>query len=137
MTAWLLALNLGAAAFSAAGVAVKFQAQWIFGVIAAAALAVRLAPALPHYFAVGWVKWIGKNSIVFYVAHWPPMWAACSALTALEVDAAAVFIAGNLVLGSLAGWGLAVARGCWPTANALFVWPSRKSPTISGSEERN
>ncbi|MBD1537756.1 acyltransferase [Arthrobacter sp. S13_S34] len=121
----LMAVSLVVAVLSAAGVEVKFQAPWILGVIAAIGLTIRLAPGLPYSLAGDWLKWIGRNSIVFYLAHWPAMWAACTTLLALGVDAPAMFIGCNLVLGLLAGWVLTMVRRCWPVANALVVWPAR------------
>ncbi|MBD1537745.1 acyltransferase [Arthrobacter sp. S13_S34] len=126
-TAALACTAVGTAVASAAGMHVKFEAEWMVGVIAAAALAARFAPAVPVSRATKAVQLVGRNSMVFYLAHWPAMWAGCSLLVWLGVSWPWAYILLNLCLGVLAGQGMSALRRRVPASNALFVWPARKT----------
>lgn len=129
VAAALLAVSICTGLISAAGVGVKFEAVWIIGVLAATAFALRIAPTLPETAIVARARWVGENSIVFYLAHWPAMWATCSLLVDIGVNSPTVYIGLNLAVGLLSGWALATSRQRLPIVDALFVWPRLRGAT--------
>ena len=75
-------------------------------------------------------RYVGVESIVFYIVHWPVVSFAAQFAAAKQADPWTTF-AVALAAGLLIPWALAALARRWRPANALFVWPARMTPVRS------
>lgn len=83
------------------------------GITSPIARSVWLAPA----------RYVGVESIVFYIAHWPVVSFVAQFCAEKQADPWLAFAA-SLAAGLLVPWVLAALAARWKPASALFVWPS-------------
>lgn len=75
--------------------------------------------------AFGWLAWVGRHSIVFYVAHMPAILAVCLLVEPEEDVSTGVFVALSLLAGVLVPTVLALIRKppvSWLFEMPLLVW---------------
>ncbi|GGO66989.1 hypothetical protein GCM10010910_27730 [Microbacterium nanhaiense] len=70
-------------------------------------------------------RYVGVDSIVFYIVHWPVV-SLVAQLCAEQLVDPRVALAAALAAGLLVPWGLAALARRWRPAEALFVWPARR-----------
>ncbi|MDQ1077357.1 MULTISPECIES: acyltransferase family protein [Microbacterium] len=136
--AWILALSGVALVFTTASVtlsAVSDRHFFQFSIITAPAVfamifltaivASRVAPSLISTTVGRSVAWMGRNSIVFYLAHFPAMVAVGQIATMLPVPLGLWLVVANLVVGLLTSSVLARHSSTSPVA-WLFRAPRRR-----------
>ncbi|WP_029153856.1 acyltransferase family protein [Microbacterium gubbeenense] len=69
-------------------------------------------------------RYVGVESIVFYIVHWPVVSFVAQFAAAKQADPWLTFAAA-LAAGLLIPWALAALAARWRPAEALFVWPIR------------
>lgn len=72
------------------------------------------------------LRYVGVQSIAFYIVHWPVASVAAQGLTAFGLTPWGVF-GGALVAALVVSWGIAWAATRWRGVDAAFVWPRRAS----------
>lgn len=135
---WVLALSGVTVVFTVASVtlsAASGEHFFQFSIITAPAVcamilltaivASRIAPAVASTNVGRYIAWMGRNSIVFYLAHFPAMVAVGQIATALHVPLGLWLVAANLVVGLLVSSVLARHSSRFPVA-WLFRIPRRR-----------
>lgn len=131
--AWLAGSALVAAASavaSAAGVDLKYEPELVVAPVSGIVLCLLVAPAGVPARAGRALAFVGRDSIVFYVAHYPVLWAFFETLAGLGVRAVLPMYVAGCAVALAAGTALSVGRRRSLVVDALFAWPapSRRRP---------
>lgn len=110
------------------GPLVRYQAEFVGGVLCGIAGFILLSRALASTQFGRVLAENGKQSIVYYCTHWLAMLVLFHVLHRAGLDNALVLLAVNLVAGVASGWIMLMAIRRWPLVNWLYEWkPSRRA----------
>lgn len=109
-----------AAAASGLGISVQWRAGWVVPVIAGILAAIPLVGALSRTRIGRAFDALGRESIVYYLLHWPAQIIAFHALFAIGVDDVFVVFAVDLVVGLAAPVAVLRLRDRLPVTGYLF-----------------
>ncbi|MCR2825250.1 acyltransferase family protein [Microbacterium sp. zg.Y909] len=123
-----LLLAAATAVLSATGTVERYEASFAWGTVG---LIAAIALGLPSTATRRWARpleFVGRNSIVFYVSHYPVILALDSWLLAATDDGSLWISATLTMVAALAvGVVLTVARDRIPVVRWLFEWPMRRA----------
>ena len=118
-----LLLAIAASVLSALGFALRYEAGFAWGtagLIAAVALGL---PSLQGRRWETWFEYVGRNSIVFYVSHYPVIYILDLVLLGALAEPALTVLSAIAAIG--VGVLLSLARERFPVLRWLFEWPAR------------
>lgn len=123
---WVVALCLvlatGTGLMAAAGYPIRYSIFSIPGVLAAICVAVVALPSTDRWRVMAPIRYVGENSLIYYVLHWPTILLLVQLLVAVEVVDAVAY--GALFVGSLlVATVFVTVSSRVPYVRALFRWP--------------
>lgn len=132
--AWVLCsvVGLGTAVVSATGVSVQYAALFAPGVIAALGALLVLAPRVPLAGPTRGLTYLGRNSIVLYVTHWPVLWVLADGYEAAGLGDPWVLYGVGIAVAVAVGCTLAWLRTRTQAVSLLFALPTGRRATTLG-----
>jgi fucose 4-O-acetylase-like acetyltransferase len=128
---WVLVLagvlTIGTSWLAATGYPVRYDVISTPGVVGAIVLAVALLPGADGFAITKPIQYIGKNSLIFYVVHWPAIALLATILVpATGISGYALFVV-SLAVALIASTLLTLSSNRWRVVDVLFRWPLRSS----------
>lgn len=118
-------VTVASAIASAAGVDLKYEPELAVAPVSGIVLCLLVAPAAGPGPGGRALAFVGRHSIVFYVAHYPVLWAFSTTLAGLGVRAFLPAYVAGCALALVVGAALSAGRRRSCIVDALFAWPTR------------
>ena len=111
--------------------AIRYHAAAVWAPLAAVALILLIERFIPTGPIARPIVFVGQNSMVFYVVHFPVIWIVDWWLRQLDVVNPWVYFVLGVGAACASGYALVRAEEKWGVVRALFSWPTARPATVS------
>lgn len=130
-TPWVVAVCVALATatgwLATTSLTVRYSVASIPGVLAVICVALAYLPATDRWATFGPFRLVGKNSLIYYVVHWPAITLIAELVIAPSGIGGGGAYAVLLAVGLVAPTVFMLANRRWAVVDSLFRWPSARA----------